>query len=228
MMPYNPNIHHRRSIRLKGYVYSQDGLYFVTICCQNRECLFGKIVDGEMISNDAGKIANDCWQEIPNHFPNAILHEYVVMPNHVHGIVQLVGANNYSPNNYSPNNDSSNNYSSNNYSSNNDSSNNDSSNLPENNDTHDNAHSPENNDDMIRAKDFSPLRRCSPSKTIGSIVRGYKIGVTKWMRQNTDVYDVWQRNYYEHIIRNERSFQHIVEYIVNNPNRWNEDKFYKE
>ena len=142
-----------------------------------------------MVLNDAGKSADDCWQEIPNHFPNAILHEYVIMPNHVHGIVQLVGANQYSPDDDLPN-------------------------------------SPKNDDDTIRAKGFSPLRM-SPSKTIGSIVRGYKIGVTKWMRQNTDVYDVWQRNYYEHIIRNERSFQHIAEYIVNNPNRWNEDKFYK-
>jgi hypothetical protein len=202
-MPYNPNIHHRRSIRLKGYDYSQEGLYFVTICCQNRQCLFGKIVDGKMILNDAGKIAKDCWQEIPNHFPNAILHEYVVMPNHIHGIVQLVGANQNSPNDVDVHDVGANKYSPN-------------QNSPDNGD----------NDDMIGAKIFSPLR-CSPSKTIGSIVRGYKIGVTKWMRQNTNVYDVWQRNYYEHIIRNERAFKYITEYIVNNPNRWNEDKFYK-
>ena len=187
-MPYNPSLYHRRSIRLKGYDYSQEGLYFVTICCHNRECLFGKIVDGEMILKDAGKIADDCWQEIPKHFPNAILHEYVVKPNHILGIVQFVGANQYSPNDNSPKID--------------------------------------DNDDMIRAKDFSPLRRCSPSKTIGSIVRGYKIGVTKWMRQNTDVYDVWQRNYYEHIIRNEQSLKYIIAYIVDNPNKWNVDKYF--
>jgi hypothetical protein len=98
-MIYNPNLHHRRSIRLKGYDYSQEGLYFVTICCQNKECLFGKIVDNEMILNNSGEIANDCWQQISKHFPNVILHEYVIMPNHFHGIIQIVGANNHSPEN---------------------------------------------------------------------------------------------------------------------------------
>jgi len=65
-------------------------------------------------------------------------------------------------------------------------------------------------------------------RSIGSIVRGFKIGVTKWMRQNTDVYYVWQRNYYEHIIRDEQSYQRISEYIINNPAKWADDKFYKE
>src|SRR5574344_842084 len=100
-MDYNPNIHHRRSIRLRGYDYSQSGLYFITICTNNRECLFGHIASGEMHLNDAGKIANECWSNIPNHFPNARLHQYIIMPNHIHGIIELVettvGANNYSP-----------------------------------------------------------------------------------------------------------------------------------
>ena len=78
-------MHNRRSIRFKGYDYTQAGLYFITICCQNRACLFGEIENGKMMLNDAGAIANDCWLNIPNHFPNAILHEYVIMPNHVHG-----------------------------------------------------------------------------------------------------------------------------------------------
>ena len=86
-MTYNPNIHHRKSIRLKGYDYTQAGLYFITICCQNRECLFGNIINGEMILNDAGNIANECWLAIPNHFPNVVLHEFVIMPNHIHGII---------------------------------------------------------------------------------------------------------------------------------------------
>ena len=68
----------------------------------------------------------------------------------------------------------------------------------------------------------------SPSRTIGSIVRGFKIGVTKWMRQNTDVETVWQRNYHEHIIRNEQSYQTISDYIINNPAKWADDKFYLE
>ena len=180
-MLYNPHIHHRRSIRLKGYDYAQAGLYFVTICCQDRACLFGEIIDGKMILNDAGEIANECWTNIPNHFPNSVLHEYVIMPNHVHGIIELkseyVGAENIPPNHNG-------------------------------------------------ANDDSPLR--SPSKTIGSIVRGFKIGVTKWMRQNTDLNNVWQRNYYEHIIRNEQSYQTISQYIINNPAKWVGDKFYRK
>ena len=111
-MTYNPKIHHRKSIRLKGYDYSQSGLYFVTICCKNKECLFGNICTSEnhestIMLNDAGKIANDCWLQIPEHFPGAILHEHIIMPNHMHGIVELtendtsggvdVGAGNFQP-----------------------------------------------------------------------------------------------------------------------------------
>jgi len=82
------NAHHRGSIRLGNYDYSREGLYFVTICVQDKECLFGKIENGKMILNSAGNIALTCWSEIPQHFPNAVLHEYFVMPNHVHGIIQ--------------------------------------------------------------------------------------------------------------------------------------------
>lgn len=124
-----------------------------------------------MVLNDAGAIADQYWYAIPEHFPNVVLHEYIVMPNHVHGIIQLVGAKNNG------------------------------------------------------TKNISPPR--SPSKTIGSIVRGFKIGVTKWMRQNTDVQNVWQRNYYEYIIRDERTYQNIVRYIINNPMNWKQDTFYR-
>ncbi|MEA3444145.1 MAG: transposase, partial [Bacteroidota bacterium] len=89
---YNPNIHHRRSIRLKGYDYSQVGLYFVTICVKNRECLFGHIGDGEMILNDAGQMIESEWLKLPERFTNIELHEYIVMPNHFHAILQIVGA----------------------------------------------------------------------------------------------------------------------------------------
>ena len=180
MNKYNPNIHQRRSIRLKGYDYSQAGLYFITICCENRSCLFGIVVDGEMIMNDAGKMADKCWMEIPNHFPNVVLHEYVIMPNHVHGIIELVG------------------------------------------------------DTNVGVENFQPLQRKQNKfqkmipHSIGSIVKGYKIGVTKWMRQNTNIHNVWQRNYYEHIIRNEQSYQTISEYIINNPAKWADDKFYTQ
>ena len=110
-MPYDPNIHHRKSIRLKGYDYSQAGMYFITLCVQDKLCLFGEVVNGEMVLNDAGRVANACWLNIPEHFPNAILYEHIVMPNYVHGIIEFVGANHYSPANHSQNNHFSNNHS---------------------------------------------------------------------------------------------------------------------
>jgi putative transposase len=175
-MKYNPEIHHRRSIRLKGYDYSKIGAYFITICTQNRECLFGEIIAGEMRLNAAGDSAMQCWQAIPDHFPHAESDEWVIMPNHVHGIVLIVdvpvGAKNFSP---------------------------------------------------LQQPNFSPLQP-GTSKTIGSIVRGFKIGVTKWMRNNTPIHDVWQRNYWEHVVRNESELDRIREYIRNNPVRWELDK----
>lgn len=90
-MPFDPDIHHRRSIRLRGYDYSQFGAYFITICTQNRECLFGDIVEGEMVLNDAGKMVNRWYCELGNKFPDIQCGEMVVMPNHIHFIVINVG-----------------------------------------------------------------------------------------------------------------------------------------
>lgn len=67
---YNPQIHHRRSIRLKGYDYSQAGLYFITICCQDRKCRFGKIENGEMILNEWGTVAYNEWVKLVERFKN--------------------------------------------------------------------------------------------------------------------------------------------------------------
>ena len=88
-MKYNPEIHHRRSIRLNNYDYSQAGLYFVTIVTQNRACLFGEIVNGEMVLNDAGMMVGNVWNNLPNHYGHVVLNEFVIMPNHVHFIVGL-------------------------------------------------------------------------------------------------------------------------------------------
>ncbi|MDZ4667803.1 MAG: transposase [bacterium] len=91
-MKYNPKIHKRKSIRLKGYDYSQAGLYFITICLQDRKCLFGNIENGEMILNDAGHMVNKWYYELENKFPKIKCHEMVVMPNHFHCIIENVGA----------------------------------------------------------------------------------------------------------------------------------------
>ncbi len=86
-MFYNPEIHHRRSIRLQGYDYSQSGAYFVTICTFQRQHLFGEVNDGEMQLNVTGQIVSAIWQKIPKHFPNVELDEFILMPDHLHGII---------------------------------------------------------------------------------------------------------------------------------------------
>ena len=199
-MTYNPAIHRRRSIRLNGYDYSQAGLYFITICCEDRICRFGEIENNEMILNNGGKIADECWIEIPKHFPNVVLHEHIVMPNHVHGIIELTNATDVGVENFQP--------------------------------------LPNNTNNTVGAENFLPLQRNDEIKrnefqkmiprSVGSIVKGFKIGVTKWFCANTDIETIWQRNYHEHIIRNEQSYQTISEYIINNPLKWNDDKFYIE
>ncbi len=88
-MTYDPAMHRRRSIRLRGYDYSRAGAYFVTICVQNRQCLFGDITNEEMRLNDAGKMIQTVWDEIPEHYPGIKTDEFVIMPNHIHGIVVI-------------------------------------------------------------------------------------------------------------------------------------------
>jgi REP element-mobilizing transposase RayT len=84
--------HHRRSIRLHDYDYSQNGAYFVTICCQNKACLFGEIVNGEVRLNDAVKMVEKWWYELANKFPTFELDQFIIMPNHFHGVVVILGA----------------------------------------------------------------------------------------------------------------------------------------
>ena len=100
-MNNNPEYHHRQSIRLKGYNYSRKGLYFITICVYKGQCLFGNIENQKMILNDTGRFAHQCWNEIPFHYPQVVLHNFIVMPNHVHGIIELkydtVGAQHFVP-----------------------------------------------------------------------------------------------------------------------------------
>jgi REP element-mobilizing transposase RayT len=170
-----PDKHNRRSIRLNGYDYAQPGAYFVTICTKGHACLFGHVVNGEMHLNEAGEISQRCWEDIPHHFPSVELDAFVIMPNHIHGVVITEfckGEESFAL-----------------------------------------THAP--------ATTTTPQ---SPSRTIGSIVRGFKIGVTKWFRANTDVYSVWLRNYYEHVVRNERELAAIREYIQGNPALWDDDE----
>lgn len=177
-MTNDRNKRHRRSVRLQNYDYSQSGAYFVTVCTYERILLSGDVVEGVMQLNEAGRMVEECWLVITNQFPQVDLDAFVVMPNHVHGIIAI-------------------------------------------------------NDLTVGAKDFSLLHKTNhpahrpmgaPFKSIGSIVRGFKIGMTKWFRGNTDTHVVWQRNYYEHIIRNDESLIRIQQYILDNPARWAFDR----
>ena len=86
-MGFDAEIHHRRSIRLCGYDYAGAGAYFLTVCTQGRECLFGTGTDGAMCRNAAGDMVRTVWDELPTRFPHVVMDVFVVMPNHVHGIV---------------------------------------------------------------------------------------------------------------------------------------------
>ncbi|MCK4542590.1 MAG: hypothetical protein KAU17_10195, partial [Spirochaetales bacterium] len=91
MTKFNPDKHHRRSIRLKNWDYKKAALYFVTICVNNRKNLFGEIKDGKMVANDAGLMIEKNWIDIFERFKNTRLNKYVIMPNHFHAIIQIVG-----------------------------------------------------------------------------------------------------------------------------------------
>jgi len=192
-MQYNSDIHHRRSIRLKGYDYSQAGAYFVTICAQSRECLFGDVIESEMRVNNAGRMIRKWWNESAMKFNNIELDESVIMPNHFHGIINIVGAvlcgrpeMNEQTKIGQPN----------------------------------NTRQPHN---------IGQPRRVAP--TVGNIVEWFKTMTTNEYIRNVrhDNWPpfsgkLWQRNYYEHIIRNEDELNRTKEYIVNNPARWAEDE----
>ncbi len=178
-----PDNYHRRSIRLKGYDYSRQGAYFVTIVTWNRLCLFGEVVDEKMVLNDLGLIVQGEWFRSADVRREIELHpdELVVMPNHLHGIVWIVGEGDKSAAD-------------------------------------------------VGATGRSPLREHPPRgpvpRSLGSFMAGFKSAATK--RVNTmrgaPGAPVWQRNYYEHIIRDERSLNRIREYIAHNPLGWALDR----
>lgn len=174
-----------KSARHPHWDYSSNAAYFVTICTHNRTHYFGDIKNQKMNLSPIGHIANSCWHEIPNHFPFVELGPHIIMPNHVHGIIQIA----------------------------------------KNIDDHD-----------VETQNIASLQQQSTSETpknkfgpqsqnLASIIRGFKIGVTKNVRIiNPDF--AWQARYHDHIIRNDLAYNRIANYIINNPVNWKEDKFY--
>jgi len=177
---YNPDVRRRSSIRLKDYDYSKEGMYFITICTKNRENYFGKIMNvgaglasAQVELTEIGIIIEDTYKSIPNKFNNVSLNEYVIMPNHIHAIIEILGRE----------------------------------------------------DAMTRAD-------ARPAPTIGDIISYFKsksvCECIKKLENYMKFNQLWQRNYHEHIIRNEKSLYRIIEYIKFNPVNWKEDCNYKD
>ena len=156
---------HRRSIRLQGYDYTLAGAYFVTVCAQDRACLFGEIRDGVFRANDAGRMVQVVWDELHVFYPHVETDAFVVMPNHVHGIVVLTGPERNAP-----------------------------LSLP---------------DVVHRFKTMTTKRYTDGVKSLG------------WPPYRGRV---WQRNYYEHVVRDEDELNRVQEYILTNPMRWEFDE----
>jgi REP element-mobilizing transposase RayT len=188
--------HHRRSIRLQGYDYTQSGAYFVTICTHQRAPLFGQVVDGEMVINSWGQIVQSCWDEIPRHFPSVELDAFVVMPNHVHGIIVIVGdvgATHGSP-----------------------------LQTPNRSPVHlgDELPLP-----PVRSSDpphgAAPGSLGAILGQYKSSVTRYLNRLP-----NPPDHPLWQRNYHDHIIRHEHDLNRIREYIIHNSARWPQDALF--
>ena len=210
-MKYNPQIHHRRSIRLQGYDYSQNGAYFITLCTHNRECLFGQIQNGQMILNEYGKMVEQCWNNLSNHYDNIELDAYVIMPNHFHGIILItdnvdnvdnVRAIRELPIHELPIHE-----------------------LPRQRKHELPIHElPIHELPRQQQKQRQQQRR---KMLLPKIVGRFKTNSAKQINQmrNTPGISVWQRNYYEHIIRDEKSLENIRNYIINNPAKWQDDDY---
>jgi len=191
---YDPFKHHRHSIRLKGYDYSQQGAYYVTIVAQNHACLFGDVVNAEMQLNDAGQMLESHWECLPQRFPNVELDEFVVMPNHFHGIIVITD-----------------------------------------------KRATASKRATTRKRATTSMRattRVAPTSDnmdeyasiLGGIVGAWKSIVTDEYirgvhRRNWEPFyrKLWQRNYWEHIVRDEPDLDHIRAYIINNPAHWESD-----
>ena len=171
----------RRSVRLRDYDYSQAGLYFVTICTFQQLCLFGDIRAGEVILSELGKLVQDLWLRIPVLRAKSELDAFVLMPNHLHGIIQ-VGENAVEERRAN------------------------------------------------RSRGTGASKTTLPAGSLGATIGQFKSAVTKQSRALTcpPTSPIWQRNYYEHVIRNEGTLNDIRRYILQNPARWAEDDFYAD
>jgi REP element-mobilizing transposase RayT len=218
------------SARASWWDYGSNAPYFVTICTKNRKHFFGKIVEGEMHLTEIGQSAYDCWNEIPNHFPFVVLDEFVVMPNHIHGIIIIdkptdaenadgIDANGIDADGADGDGENADGIDA---------------------DGADGDGADGDGADGVQTQNFASLpvsglqsqtdhsttiNKFGPqSQNLASIIRGFKIGVTKFAKTKINGFG-WQPRFHDHIIRNEESYQRIKNYIKTNPQNWKSDKF---
>ena len=193
----------RRRMRLEGYDYSTPGAYFVTACTQDRRPLFGRVIDGRMAANPLGTVVEDCWDELPDHYDSLALDAFILMPNHVHGVILLQDE----PNNASvgaglqpaiPRND---------------------------------AARRHGMHEIVRTSVGAGLQPAIPRPAasrrhgLPEIVRAFKTFSARKinrMRASTGA-SVWQRGFYDHVIRDEDELDRVRTYILDNPRKWSED-----
>ncbi len=194
------------STRLKNYDYSQNGMYFVTICTREKEHFFGEIENGKMILNDLGKIAEKFWQEIPKHFSFVNLDEYVVIPNHLHGIVEI--CRNVDDENSIDNANGC-----------------DVINVGDNTNDCDDTNVCVSTGDTIKTGgitgNYNPM--LNPF-SLSKIIRWYKGVCTFEINKQYSIMFQWQSRFYDRIIRNDESLNKIREYTINNPRMWERDR----
>ena len=203
----------RKSIRLKHYDYALAGAYFVTICTADKRCIFGRIVGEEMQLNELGRIVDTCWRQIPEHFQSVELDEFIIMPNHLHGIIILQdntcrGA---------------------------------ACSARETDERRGTACSArvssrgvarnaremgERRGAACSTRETRPVTPLMRPRTLSTIIRSFKSAVSKSAREQKQVGSepLWQRNFFERIIRNDDGLGKAREYIVTNPLRWHLDK----
>lgn len=172
----NDDEKHRRSIRLKNRDYGLPDVYFVTICAHERRCIFGDIVDGHVVPSELGRLGRECWVAIPQHFAQVTLHEFVIMPNHVHGLIAI---------------------------------------MP----------SP-----LVRAQHRCALPAGATTNGVASgslsaIVRSFKAIVARRAHKELGWKGpVWQRNYFERVLRDGQEFSDASRYVAENPLKWEWDR----
>jgi putative transposase len=190
-----PMKHTRRSIRLQEYDYSQPGGYFVTVVTHHRACIFGEIISSKMHYFDLGRIAEECWESIPRHFTNVEIYPYVIMPNHIHGIITIHDDSSRGTIYRAPTEDTN------------------VKDLQDLNELHTQGKRNENFGKPI-------------SGSLPTIIRTYKAAVSRRAKQELGFVNVWQRNYYEHILRGEADWKTIHKYMLVNPENWGNDPEY--